>query len=121
MNHDIHEIQEHPAARRHALDVVRRLPGPVHCLDDAIGETTHVRIRRAGRNDEIIGGITETAKIENLHADSLAILDGANGGAYDCRQARTAAVSQVGQPRPVTGGTRRCLSLEDTGRSSASR
>jgi hypothetical protein len=121
MNDEIHEIQEHPAASRDALDVVRRLPGVAQCLDDAIGETPHVRIRRAGRDYEEIGGVTETAKIENLHADSLAIFDGANGGTDGSRHAWPAAVSQGGQPRPVTRGARSCLSLEDTGCSSANR
>lgn len=106
VHYEIHEIEEYPATGPNALDMMRRLPGLVHCLYDTIGKPSYVCIRRAGRDNEKIGGVAETTQVENLHADSFAILDGTDGGTQRDRQARPAAFSQFDQPRPVASGSR---------------
>ena len=106
VNDKIHEIQKHPAAGGNALDMMRRLPGLVHCLYDAIRKPSHMCIRRAGGDYEKIGGVTEPSQVENLYSRSLAIFDGTDGGANGRRQARRAAFSQLDPSRPAAPGCR---------------
>lgn len=86
--------------------MVRRLPGLVHRLYYPICKPSHMRIRRAGGDDEKISGVAEASQVENLDSCSLAVLDGNDRGANGRRQARRAAFSQFAPARPTASGCR---------------
>lgn len=70
--HDnVDEIQEHPPALRHALYVKNRTTRGLHILDDSLRNAANVGVRRAGRDDEIVGHVGHPVQIE--HHDVVCI------------------------------------------------
>ena len=105
MNYEIHKIQQDPSPRIDALRVMGGLSGSSHSLDNSISQPPHVRIRRARRDHEEIGGIAQPTKVENLNPDAFAVADGRDSGADRMRQARSPAVSQTGKPQTPGNGS----------------
>jgi hypothetical protein len=79
--HDVDEVEEGPASRPHTLGMVRAPASALHGLEYPFGQRAHVRVRRAGSDDEDVGGVTHLTEIE--HHDILRLmrfegLDGAS-------------------------------------------
>lgn len=72
----VHKVEEHPTPALHPFDMVGRHPGGIHGADNSIGNPADVCIRRAGRNDEVIGGIAQATQVDHLKLDTLAVIDG---------------------------------------------
>ena len=68
---DIDKIQEHPTTLLNPFHVQHRRPSLFHTLDNPLGDTSHVRIRRSARNHEVVGDIGHPVQIEHHDIVSL--------------------------------------------------
>src|SRR3954452_15183185 len=62
---EVHEVEQHPAATRQTLYVVRVVTATVQFFHDRLGDTAHVSVRGARGYHEEIGGIIQAAKVED--------------------------------------------------------
>lgn len=99
MDDQVHKIEEDPASPLNAFDMVRRKTGRIHGPDYTVGNPADMCIRRAGRDDEVVSGIAQAAKVDHLELDPLAVVNGVNRQSQRGREPICAVISH-GRNRP---------------------
>jgi hypothetical protein len=74
VDHDIHQIDQHPAALLHPLDVPRLVARHSQGLDESGDEGLHVGVRRSAADNETVGCIADHPQVQNQDVLRLLLL-----------------------------------------------
>ena len=97
VNHEIHEVEQHPAAAVQPFDVMGVMSAAVQLLHDRLRDAADVGVGSAGGDDEEIGGVVEAAKVQYDQLIALQILYGVQGQAK--------RLGRLRRRRPISGAS----------------
>ena len=75
MHDDIDEIEQCPTASGDPFNVVRPCSLGFHCLEHLLGQSAHVGIRGAGRDDEEVRSVAQGPQVEHQHVDGFVLVE----------------------------------------------
>ncbi len=93
------QVEQHPLAVALAFDAVGPEAGFLAALHDAVGDRTHVTVRRAARDDHRVGDVGEPAHVERRDVDGLHVLERVEHDVAQRRRRRVRCVRLGGRRR----------------------
>ena len=71
MDHEVHEVNQNPAAGWQTLDVMRSVALPLARLQYMFCQGPDMRVRRSGRDDKVVSGIADPAEVKDHDVSRL--------------------------------------------------